>query len=85
MSLFKVVQWLDYQCPDQEKNYDSFSLTCARFHVENEGVRESLIVTSHSGYITIILSPTNRDTKEIIEMKLNFPVLSVLCGNFAPQ
>jgi PTHB1 N-terminus len=85
MSLFKVVEWLDYQCSDQEKNYDSLSLTCARFHVDGEGTKESLIVTSHSGIITIILNPINNQTKEIIEMNLNSPILSVLCGNFVAQ
>lgn len=85
MSLFKIVQWLDYQCPDQEKNYDSCSLTCARFSVDNETNKETIIISSHSGYITIILNATNQEAKEIIELKLNSPILGVSCGNFVAQ
>ena len=92
MSLFKILQQSIYQCPDDGENYDSFSLTCVRLNANNEEQKDSVIITSHSGYISI-LQPSisenvdNQATIEhhphiVYEAKLNEPILGLLCGNF---
>lgn len=92
MSLFKILQWFSYQSPDGEQNYDSMSLTCARLNLDTEQQRENIIVTSHSGYISI-LQPSNNEIDDpenridqhssvVFETNLNEPILGVLCGNF---
>jgi hypothetical protein len=98
MSLFKILEQFTYQCPDDGENYDSYSLTCARLNAENEEQKDSVIITSHSGYISI-LQPSISDDRDlsgqpvaavveyhrphvVYEAKLNEPVLGVLCGNF---
>lgn len=93
MSLFQILHWFDYQCPDINENYDSFSLTCARLNVDSEQTKDNVIITSHSGHISILQPSICRsdDDKEILdqayasillETKLNDPILGVLCGNF---
>ena len=97
MSLFKILPWYNYQCPDIDQNYDSFSLTCARLSMDKEQIKDNIIVTSHSGYISILQpSGTENDIIEqhldqaphyssiLYEAKLNEPILGVLCGNFVP-
>lgn len=92
MSLFKILPWFSYQSPDGEQNFDSMSLTCARLNLDNEQQRENIILTSLSGYISI-LQPTNNEVDEpenhieqhasiVFETNLNEPILGVLCGNF---
>lgn len=98
MSLFKILQWFNYQCPDIDQNYDSFSLTCARLTVDSEQNTDNIIVTSHSGYISILepsgaandndveqhLDQAPHHSSILYEAKLNEPILGVLCGNFVP-
>lgn len=96
MSLFKILQWFNYQCPDNFENYDSPSLTCARLNVDTEQQKDNIIITSHSGNITI-LNPCSTDIEVaknadhlqhssiVYETKLTEPILGVLCGNFMPQ
>jgi PTHB1 N-terminus len=92
MSLFKILPWFNYQSPDSDHNYDSFSLTCARLCFDNEQQKDNIIITSHSGMIAI-LQPSICDTDNleeqqqyhssiVYEAKLNEPVLGVLCGSF---
>lgn len=96
MSLFKILQKCSYQCPDDTENYDSFSLTCARLNAENENQKENVIISSHSGYISILQPSISGDddmdnqqqTREyhphvVYEAKLNEAIIGVLCGNFA--
>lgn len=92
MSLFHILPWFDYQCPDITENYDSFSLTCARLNVDNEQKKDNVIVTSHSGYISILQPSVCRTdgrldqefSNILYESKLAEPILGVLCGNFFP-
>lgn len=63
MSLFKILEQFTYQCPDQNENYDSYSLTCARLNADNEEQKDSVIITSHSGYISI-LQPSISDDRD---------------------
>lgn len=97
MSLFKILQWYNYQCPDIDQSYDSFSLTCARLTVDNEQNIDNIIVTSHSGYISVLqpagsekdnieqrLDSAAQHSSILHEAKLNEPILGVLCGNFVP-
>ncbi|XP_001659313.2 protein PTHB1 [Aedes aegypti] len=58
MSLFKICNWWKTQCPDVEPNYDSFSIHCTRLCLE-EGEKDSIIVGSHSGYLSIY-QPSNK-------------------------
>lgn len=97
MSLFKILQWYRYQCPDSGENYNSLSLTCARLYDDSEHHKDNIIITSHSGLISI-LQPSNIDAENsdqqveqqqyqhvssiVYEAKLNEPILGVLCGNF---
>jgi PTHB1 N-terminus len=92
MSLFKILPWFNYQSPDSDQNYDSFSMTCARLSTDNEQQKDNIIITSHSGMIAI-LQPSICDTDNleeqqqyhssiVYEAKLNEPVLGVLCGSF---
>lgn len=86
----------NYQCPGDESDYDSLSLTCARLNTDNEHQKENIVVTSHSGHISI-LQPLNSEAENannefveqqpnhssiIYEAKLEDPILGVLCGNF---
>ncbi|KAG5671675.1 hypothetical protein PVAND_001863 [Polypedilum vanderplanki] len=64
MSLFKIIEYFKYQCPDDNENYDSFSLTCARLNAENEEQKDSVIITSHSGFISI-LQPSISDDRDL--------------------
>lgn len=93
MSLFKIIQHFSYQCPDDAENYDSFSVTCARLNADNEQQKESVIVTSHSGYISVLQPAISDDSLDgqqltehtpqvVYESQLNQPILGVLCGNF---
>jgi hypothetical protein len=65
-------------------------------NANNEQQKDCVIITSHSGYITI-LQPSISDDREasnqqaivdehhphiVYEAKLNEPILGVLCGNF---
>jgi PTHB1 N-terminus len=92
MSLFKILPWFNYQSPDSDENYDSFSLTVARLSTDNEQQKDNIIITSHSGMVSI-LQPSIFDTNNleeqqqyhssiVYEAKLNEPVLGVLCGSF---
>lgn len=96
MSLFKIIPWFNYQCPDNTQSYDSFSLTCARLAQDNEDNRDDIIiVTSHSGHFSI-LKPSSNQTEDfengpepteqhscvLYETKMIEPILAVLCGNF---
>jgi hypothetical protein len=98
MSLFKILQQFSYQCPDGGENYDSYSLKCARLNADNEQQKDSVIVTSHSGYISI-LQPSisgnadgEMDNQQsnaseyhphvIYEAKLNEPIIGLLSGQF---
>jgi hypothetical protein len=83
MSLFKVCSWWSYQCPHQSKNYDAGSLTCGQF-VENNIQRDVIIVSSHSGILSIFQG-SNKDTGKIstlLEIDLKEPILNVFTGNF---
>jgi PTHB1 N-terminus len=92
MSLFKILEKFTYQCPDDGENYDSYSLTCARLNADNEQQKDSIIITSHSGHISILqpsISDGDLDNQQqenqphvVYEAKLNEPILGVLCGNF---
>ena len=91
MSVFKVIQQFNYQPPDNAENYDAFSLTCARLTTENEQNKDYVVVTSHSGFISILQPSINEDFAElntlnqpqiVFETQLNEPILGVLCGNF---
>jgi PTHB1 N-terminus len=94
MSLFKLLPWFNYQCLDNEENYDSFSLTCARLAVDNEQQRDNIIIASQSGMIAILRpsSPYEVDENQdqplqyqasvVCETRLSEPILRVLCGNF---
>lgn len=97
MSLFKILKWYSYSGPDSAENYDAFSISCARLSADNE-VKDSIIVTSHSGYLSILQpspSPTESHDNQanqqqnlssiIYEAKLSDPILGVLCGNFIPK
>lgn len=96
MSLFKIIKQFTYQCPDNTENYDSYSLTCSRLNANNEEQKDFVILTSHSGYISI-LQPAISDDRDVsnqqaivtehqphivYEARLNEPILGVLCGNF---
>ena len=94
MSLFKIIQHFSYQCPDDGENYDSFALTCARLNADNEQQKDNVIVTSHTGFISILqptISDDSLDGPQLIdnqpqvvyEAQLSEPILGVLCGNFA--
>lgn len=99
MSLFKIIQWFNYQCPDDnEYNYSSLSMTCARLNADNE-LSDNIIFSSHSGFISI-LQPTPRDMEDhrnenteiqaiqssvVYEAKLSDPILGILSGNFFAQ
>lgn len=88
MSLFKVCGWWNYQCPEASENYDSYSLTCCRLNVDNEQQTDCIIVTSQTGYISILQpamgenSESVQHTNIIYEAKLSEPILGCLCGNF---
>jgi hypothetical protein len=92
MSLFKIIQQFTYQPPDDTENYDSFSLTCARLNADNEHQKDNIIITSHSGFISILQPTISDDSVEsqsseylpqvVYEAQLNEPILGVLCGNF---
>lgn len=92
MSLFKILQQFTYQPPDDTENYDSFSLTCARLNADNEQQKDNVILSSHSGFISILQPTISDDSVEsqsseyqpqvVYEAKLNEPILGVLCGNF---
>ncbi|XP_029735561.2 protein PTHB1 [Aedes albopictus] len=58
MSLFKVCNWWKNQCPDVDSNYDSFSIHCTRLCLE-EGEKDSIIVGSHAGHLSIY-QPSNK-------------------------
>jgi hypothetical protein len=64
MSLFKILEQCSYQCADDGENYDSYSLTCARLNAENEEQKESVIISSHSGYISIV-QPSISDDRDL--------------------
>lgn len=97
MSLFKILPWFSYQCPDnEEENYSTLSMTCGRLNPGDEQLNDNIIVSSHSGYISI-LQPTAREgatqpsdnleatpnhSSNVYEAKLTEPILGVLCGNF---
>jgi len=89
--------FVGYQCPDPASNYDSFALNCARLNAENEQQKDNIIVTSHSGHISILqpsISDVDSEQQQqqttdaplhssvVYEAKLNEPILGVLCGNF---
>lgn len=93
MSLFKILPSFTYQCPDIAQNYDTFSLSCVRLNADNEQQKDYIIVTSHSGHISILQTSIsdvdNRVTTDgqnqlnvVYEAKFNEPILGLLCGNF---
>ncbi|XP_055613146.1 protein PTHB1 [Uranotaenia lowii] len=97
MSLFKMCNWWKTQCPDVEPNYDSFSLHCTRLCIE-EGEKDSIIVGSHSGHLSIYQPSykTPQDESEedqqfenvfqhsdvVLEIKLPHPVIGITSGKF---
>lgn len=95
MSLFKIIPWFSYQCPDNEENYSTLSMTCGRLSSDNELI-DNIIVSSHSGYISILQATSGQGANQqnetfevtqnhssiVYETKLNEPILGVLSGNF---
>ncbi|XP_055630807.1 protein PTHB1 [Toxorhynchites rutilus septentrionalis] len=97
MSLFKICNWWKVRSPDAEPNYDSFSLHCVRLCIE-EGEKDSIIVGSHSGHLSIY-QPSYRNVAEgdsedehlesvfhhsdvILEVKMPLPVIGITSGKF---
>lgn len=95
MSLFKILPWFSYQCPDNEENYSTMSMICARLNSGSE-LEDNIIVSSHSGFISI-LQPNAREgatqsgesfeaapnhSSIVYEAKLTEPILGILSGNF---
>lgn len=99
MSLFKIFPWFSYQCPDNGENYDSFSITCSRLSFDSESNDDKIVVTSHTGFISI-LQPFKEMPNEsqdeqpvqqpsassvIYEANMGQPILGVMSGVFMPK
>lgn len=83
MSLFKICSFWNYQCPDSEKNYDSFSLSVGHM-MERNVQREVIIVFSHTGVLSIFQG-TLKDSGTVsvlLEVNLKEPIIGALIGNF---
>uniref|UniRef100_A0A1B0DQ92 PTHB1 N-terminal domain-containing protein n=1 Tax=Phlebotomus papatasi TaxID=29031 RepID=A0A1B0DQ92_PHLPP len=88
MSLFRVITWWTTQCPSTS-GFDSFSLLCGRLGLVEDGERDSIVVGSHSGHLSVFApSPpengaTFSPTDILLEVKLPQPVIGLACGKFS--
>ncbi|XP_067634347.1 protein PTHB1 [Eurosta solidaginis] len=93
MSLFNVCNWWHTQCSDLEENYDSASLLCVRFGLE-DNEKDYVLVGSHSGTLTIFYPHLDqgrrvedgnafRATDLLLEVNLKKPILGIYAGRFS--
>uniref|UniRef100_A0A7G3AQ71 Protein PTHB1 n=1 Tax=Lutzomyia longipalpis TaxID=7200 RepID=A0A7G3AQ71_LUTLO len=88
MSLFRVITWWTTQCPSTD-GFDSFSLLTGRLGLVEDGERDSIVVGSHSGHLSVFApSPSESGslfspTDIILEVKLPQPVIGLACGKFS--
>lgn len=97
MSLFKLCNWWDAQCPDITSNYDCYSMHCCRFGLY-DGEKDYIVVGSHSGHLSIFkpsppdLNPDENNefnfstgykpTDVLLEIKLQNPIIDITSGTF---
>lgn len=64
MSLFKACTWWTAQCPDLSANYDSYSLHCCRFGLD-ENEKDYIVIGSHAGHLSIFKPTPPEKTDDV--------------------